>query len=74
MWEILSCLMQILHKLEDRGAEMDRLYDMDEKEIGALIRHPYGGKVGPSEDFPLICVLYSDYQSRTRKEQCSASY
>ncbi|OAE30033.1 hypothetical protein AXG93_3893s1430 [Marchantia polymorpha subsp. ruderalis] len=36
---------EILHKLEDRGAEMDRLYDMDEKEIGALIRHPYGGKV-----------------------------
>eukprot|EP00850_Spirogloea_muscicola_P017869 SM000157S02099 [mRNA] locus=s157:242304:257751:- [translate_table: standard] len=36
---------EVLHKLEERGAEMDRLYDMDEKEIGALIRHPYGGKL-----------------------------
>lgn len=37
--------MQILHKLEDREASMERLYDMDDKEIGALIRHPHGGKV-----------------------------
>jgi len=37
--------MQILHKLEDRDAPMERLYDMDDKEIGALIRHPHGGKV-----------------------------
>eukprot|EP00850_Spirogloea_muscicola_P003370 SM000013S26539 [mRNA] locus=s13:882491:898189:- [translate_table: standard] len=37
--------LEVLHKLEERGAEMDRLYDMDEKEIGALIRHPYGGKL-----------------------------
>jgi activating signal cointegrator complex subunit 3 len=38
-------LSQILHKLEDRDAGLERLYDMDEKEIGALIRHPNGGKV-----------------------------
>eukprot|EP00897_Mesotaenium_endlicherianum_P001872 jgi/Mesen1/1712/ME000138S00568 len=36
---------EILYKLENRGATMERLYDMDEKEIGALIRHPHGGKV-----------------------------
>jgi activating signal cointegrator complex subunit 3 len=35
----------ILHKLEGRDAGLERLYDMDEKEIGALIRHPNGGKV-----------------------------
>ncbi|KAG0625562.1 hypothetical protein M758_2G065100 [Ceratodon purpureus] len=35
----------ILHKLEDREASMERLYDMDDKEIGAMIRHPHGGKL-----------------------------
>jgi len=47
----LPCL-QILYKLEDREASMDRLYDMDDKEIGALIRHPHGGKV-----LYMICLL-----------------
>lgn len=36
---------ELLRKLEDRGADLDRLYDMDEKEIGLLIRHPHGGKL-----------------------------
>lgn len=37
--------MQNLHKLEEKDATLESLYDMDEKEIGQLIRHPYGGKV-----------------------------
>ncbi|RVW85570.1 DExH-box ATP-dependent RNA helicase DExH14 [Vitis vinifera] len=35
----------ILRKLEDRGADLDRLYDMQEKDIGALIRYASGGKL-----------------------------
>ncbi|KAL5723149.1 DNA helicase [Ranunculus cassubicifolius] len=35
----------IVRKLEDRGADIDRLKEMDEKDIGALIRYPYGGKM-----------------------------
>jgi activating signal cointegrator complex subunit 3 len=42
---MIYCWSQILHKLEGRDAGLERLYDMDEKEIGALIRHPNGGKV-----------------------------
>lgn len=47
---------EILHKLEDRGADLDRLYDMDEKEIGSLIRHPHGGKLVAQclQSFPRI--------------------
>ena len=37
---------EVLYKLEQKGAELDRLYDMEEREIGAMIRHPHGGKVG----------------------------
>ncbi|CAO2818508.1 unnamed protein product [Amaranthus hypochondriacus] len=37
--------LEILRKLEDRGADLDRLYDMEEKDIGALIRYLPGGKV-----------------------------
>ncbi|XP_021733961.1 DExH-box ATP-dependent RNA helicase DExH14-like isoform X1 [Chenopodium quinoa] len=36
--------LEILRKLEDRGADLDRLYDMEEKDIGALIRFVPGGK------------------------------
>lgn len=36
--------LEILRKLEDRGADLDRLYDMEEKDIGALIRYAPGGK------------------------------
>ncbi|KMS97778.1 hypothetical protein BVRB_5g123420 [Beta vulgaris subsp. vulgaris] len=36
--------LEILRKLEDRGADLDRLYDMEEKDIGALIRFAPGGK------------------------------
>ncbi|KAL5705274.1 DNA helicase [Ranunculus cassubicifolius] len=34
----------ILRKLEERGVDIDRLREMDEKEIGALIGYPYAGK------------------------------
>lgn len=40
-----SRLVQILRKLEERGADLDRLQDMEEKDIGALIRYAQGGKV-----------------------------
>jgi activating signal cointegrator complex subunit 3 len=36
---------EILRKLEDREADLDHLYDLEEKEIGALIRYGPGGRV-----------------------------
>ncbi|GMH17017.1 hypothetical protein Nepgr_018858 [Nepenthes gracilis] len=36
---------EILRKLEERGADLERLYEMEEKDIGALIRYAPGGKV-----------------------------
>ncbi|KAL0364719.1 UNVERIFIED_CONTAM: DExH-box ATP-dependent RNA helicase DExH14 [Sesamum angustifolium] len=36
---------QVLRKLEERGVDLDRLYEMEEKEIGALIRYAPGGKL-----------------------------
>lgn len=35
----------ILRKLEERGADLDRLQEMQEKDIGALIRYAPGGKL-----------------------------
>ncbi|XP_010258071.1 PREDICTED: DExH-box ATP-dependent RNA helicase DExH14 isoform X2 [Nelumbo nucifera] len=35
----------ILRKLEERGADLDRLQEMEEKDIGALIRYAPGGKL-----------------------------
>lgn len=37
--------VQILRKLEERGVDLDRLQEMSEKDIGALIRYVPGGKV-----------------------------
>lgn len=46
MFNISNCFMlQILRKLEERGVDLDRLYEMQEKDIGALIRYAPGGKV-----------------------------
>ncbi|KAA8541028.1 hypothetical protein F0562_024834 [Nyssa sinensis] len=36
---------EILRKLEERGADLDRLQEMQEKELGALIRYAPGGRV-----------------------------
>ncbi|XP_047939428.1 DExH-box ATP-dependent RNA helicase DExH14 [Salvia hispanica] len=36
---------EILRKLEERGVDLDRLYEMEEKDIGALIRYAPGGKL-----------------------------
>lgn len=36
---------EILRKLEERGADLDRLQDMQEKDIGAMIRYAPGGRV-----------------------------
>ncbi|KAL0384901.1 UNVERIFIED_CONTAM: DExH-box ATP-dependent RNA helicase DExH14, partial [Sesamum radiatum] len=36
---------EVLRKLEERGMDLDRLYEMEEKEIGALIRYAPGGKL-----------------------------
>ncbi|KAI8543195.1 hypothetical protein RHMOL_Rhmol08G0198900 [Rhododendron molle] len=35
---------EILRKLEERGADLDRLLEMEEKDIGALIRYAPGGR------------------------------
>ena len=43
--ELTSLLAQILRKLEERGADLDRLQEMQEKDIGALIRYAPGGRV-----------------------------
>lgn len=46
MFNISNCFMlQILRKLEERGVDLDHLYEMQEKDIGALIRYAPGGKV-----------------------------
>lgn len=36
---------QILRKLEERGADLDHLQEMQEKDIGVLIRYAPGGRV-----------------------------
>lgn len=36
---------EILRKLEEREADIDRLQEMEEKDIGSLIRYPHGGKL-----------------------------
>ncbi|PKA61162.1 DEAD-box ATP-dependent RNA helicase ISE2, chloroplastic [Apostasia shenzhenica] len=36
---------EVLRKLEEKGADIDHLVEMDEKDIGALIRYASGGKV-----------------------------
>ncbi|KAF3438089.1 hypothetical protein FNV43_RR20845 [Rhamnella rubrinervis] len=36
---------EILRKLEERGADLDRLHEMHEKDIGALIRYAPGGRL-----------------------------
>ncbi|XP_062168571.1 DExH-box ATP-dependent RNA helicase DExH14 [Alnus glutinosa] len=36
---------EICRKLEERGADLDRLQEMEEKDIGALIRYAHGGKL-----------------------------
>ncbi|XP_038724943.1 DExH-box ATP-dependent RNA helicase DExH14 isoform X2 [Tripterygium wilfordii] len=36
---------EILRKLEERGANLDRLQEMQEKDIGALIRYAPGGRL-----------------------------
>ncbi|KAK8643988.1 hypothetical protein V6N13_013265 [Hibiscus sabdariffa] len=37
--------LEISRKLEERGADLDRLHEMEEKDIGALIRYAPGGRV-----------------------------
>lgn len=39
------CLAQILRKLEERGADLDHLQEMQDKDIGVLIRYAPGGRV-----------------------------
>ena len=34
---------ELLTKLEDRGFDLDRLWDMEASEIGAALRHPSAG-------------------------------
>ena len=37
--------VQIIRNLEERGVDLDRLYDMEEKEIGKLVNYGPGGRV-----------------------------
>ena len=43
-------------KLEDRGLDLDRLWDMEASEIGSLLRHPAAGKTIAAclEAFPAL--------------------
>ena len=41
---------------------MERLYDMDDKEIGAMIRHPHGGKVH-NMGFIYNCEMFPIFES-----------
>ncbi|KAL9254447.1 DExH-box ATP-dependent RNA helicase DExH14-like protein [Drosera capensis] len=36
---------EVLRKIEERGVDIEHLYDMEEKDIGALIRYAPGGKM-----------------------------
>jgi activating signal cointegrator complex subunit 3 len=47
---------ELLRKLEDRGLDLDQLWDMEAAEIGSLLRHPAAGKsVGAClEAFPAL--------------------
>lgn len=49
---------QILRKLEERGADLDRLYEMEEKDIGLLIRYAPGGKVDILFSLQVHCIYY----------------
>ncbi|CAL8464110.1 g3645 [Coccomyxa elongata] len=47
---------ELLMKLEDRGLDLDRLWDMEASEIGSLVRHPAAGKTIAAclEAFPAL--------------------
>jgi activating signal cointegrator complex subunit 3 len=47
---------ELLMKLEDRGLDLDRLWDMEASEIGSLLRHPAAGKTIAAclEAFPAL--------------------
>lgn len=47
---------ELLSKLEDRGFDLDRLWDMSSSEIGAALRHPAaGGQIKAClEAFPAV--------------------
>ncbi|KAK8986493.1 hypothetical protein V6N11_010049 [Hibiscus sabdariffa] len=45
MLHILYLSLEISRKLEERGADLDRLHEMEEKDIGALIRYAPGGRL-----------------------------
>ncbi|KAL0357444.1 UNVERIFIED_CONTAM: DExH-box ATP-dependent RNA helicase DExH14 [Sesamum calycinum] len=59
---------EVLRKLEERGVDLDRLYEMEEKEIGALIRYAPGGKLvgqailGIFPNGPVICYSKSNHK------------
>lgn len=58
--------LEILRKLEDRGADLDRLYDMEEKDVGALIRYAPGDSEAIFGIFPhgsIVCNCESDHQN-----------
>ncbi|XP_073143681.1 DExH-box ATP-dependent RNA helicase DExH14 [Henckelia pumila] len=50
---------EILRKLEEREVDLDRLYEMQEKDIGALIRYAPGGKLVKQYlgYFPMVQLL-----------------
>lgn len=62
---------ELLMKLEDRGLDLDRLWDMSASEIGSLLRHPAAGKTIAAclEAFPAL-QLDAQLQPITRSICC----
>ncbi|GAB2270112.1 activating signal cointegrator 1 complex subunit [Dionaea muscipula] len=58
---------EVLRKLEEYGADIEHLYDMEEKDIGALIRYTSGGKMVKQflGYFPFV-QLYANVSPITR--------
>ncbi|XP_071445378.1 activating signal cointegrator 1 complex subunit 3 [Hetaerina americana] len=63
LWDFQSpmrqfiCLpFEILQKIEDRRLTIDRLREMDHREIGSMLRHPKMGEIVKkcAEEFPLL--------------------
>lgn len=55
---VMNYIYQLLRKLEDKGGDLEHLYDMNEKEIGLFLRYPHGGKVSR---FACIQVFVSNF-------------
>ena len=53
---VMNYIYQLLRKLEDKGGDLEHLYDMNEKEIGLFLRYPHGGKVSRLECIQVFVI------------------